>query len=206
MNQKMRHSEASKKRLRKLALKQWRDKKARATILAAVKKANKSPLRGKRISQSLKEKYQNDKEYRKQFKTKERKANMLRAQKIGWRDPARGKRQSSLMKRLWKQGKFADAIANHPNQKKYRGLDKAALPHFGGCHGRVACGKVSNIAFPRTREGYIAFCKELGPKPRGQKWSVGRKNHGKGYVRGNIKWQILSDNVREMRQRVSKGT
>jgi hypothetical protein len=46
---------------------------------------------------------------------------------------------------------------------------------------------------------------ELGPKPQdGRKWSVGRKDHQKGYVSGNIFWQLFSENVREMKQRVKK--
>jgi hypothetical protein len=46
--------------------------------------------------------------------------------------------------------------------------------------------------WPRTREGYIAFLKAIGPKPQdGQKWSVGRKDHTRGYEKGNVRWELF---------------
>jgi hypothetical protein len=75
---------------------------------------------------------------------------------------------------------------------KYVGLNKRALQHFKGCHNRVRDGKVKYIEWERTREGYIAFMKEIGPKPRSnQKWSVGRIDHTLGYQSGNIRWELF---------------
>jgi hypothetical protein len=73
---------------------------------------------------------------------------------------------------------------------KYEGLDPYALQAFKGCHNRVRDGKCPSIAWPRTREGYAAFCREIGPHPVGmQKPSVGRKFHHLGYGPGNIQWE-----------------
>jgi len=82
----------------------------------------------------------------------------------------------------------------HPSHIYY-GLDSSALQNFKGMHDRVRDGKVKFIQWPRTRKGYIAFCKHIGKKPKdGQKWSVGRKNHNKGYVRGNVRWELYKFN------------
>lgn len=81
---------------------------------------------------------------------------------------------------------------------KYRGCDRYAINHFFWMHSRVARGKGISTAFPRTREGYIAFCMELGPIPDGMKRpSVGRRDHAIGYVVGNIKWEEYNYNSRK---------
>lgn len=73
---------------------------------------------------------------------------------------------------------------------EYFGVDRYALQHFKGCHNRVRDGKVEFIFWPRTREGYLDFCTELGPIPAGMvKPSVGRKNNKLGYEPGNIQWE-----------------
>ncbi len=76
------------------------------------------------------------------------------------------------------------------------GLDKE-LQAFKGCHNRVKCGKSPEIAWTRTLEGFAEFIKEIGPLPPGvlmKKPSVGRKDHAKGYVPGNIEWQEFNLN------------
>lgn len=73
---------------------------------------------------------------------------------------------------------------------KYVGVDSYALQAFKGCHNRVRDGKCPSIAWPRTREGYIEFCAEIGLHPLGMaKPSVGRIDHRKGYEPGNIQWE-----------------
>lgn len=73
---------------------------------------------------------------------------------------------------------------------KYSGTDRTLLPYFTRCHGRVNIGKCSSIQWPRNKDGYLKFCKEIGPIPKNMnKPSVGRKNHRKGYVKGNIRWE-----------------
>lgn len=77
----------------------------------------------------------------------------------------------------------------------YEGLDPYALVAFKGCHNRVRDGKVSSIFWQRNRQGYIDFCKEIGPKPEGmRKPSVGRIRHDLGYEPNNIRWEEHSDN------------
>lgn len=74
---------------------------------------------------------------------------------------------------------------------KYQHEDLSALQNFKGCHNRVRDGKVNKIEWPRTNDGYAAFLKEIGPKPKDwQKWSVGRIKHNLGYVTGNIQWEL----------------
>jgi len=87
-----------------------------------------------------------------------------------------------------------EKLANHKNAE-YFGLDKEILQHFKGCHNRVRDGKAPKIQWPRSRSGFLKFCDEIGPKPNdGQKWSVGRKDHSKGYVKGNIRWELYAHN------------
>lgn len=72
----------------------------------------------------------------------------------------------------------------------YSGLDRYALQSFKGCHDRVRDGKCPSIFWERNREGYLGFCKEIGPKPLDmQKPSVGRIDHSKGYEPENIRWE-----------------
>lgn len=72
----------------------------------------------------------------------------------------------------------------------YSGLDRYALQAFKGCHNRVRDGKVDAIHWPRSRDGYIAFCAEIGPKPASmEKASVGRIDHDLGYHPGNVRWE-----------------
>lgn len=61
---------------------------------------------------------------------------------------------------------------------------------FRRCHGRVIQGKVCSIQWPRNWKGFLNFLKEVGPYPTNMvKPSIGRKDHDKGYVKGNIEWQ-----------------
>lgn len=74
--------------------------------------------------------------------------------------------------------------------ENYNGLDRYAMQTFKGCHDRVRDGKCPSIAWPRTRQGYIDFCKEIGPKPEGMaKPSAGRIRHDLGYEPGNVRWE-----------------
>lgn len=73
---------------------------------------------------------------------------------------------------------------------KYEGVDRYALQHFKGCHNRVRDGKSPSIFWPRTKEGYLNFCSEIGKFPEAmEKPSVGRIDHDKGYEPGNIRWE-----------------
>jgi len=77
----------------------------------------------------------------------------------------------------------------------YEGLDKRSLQNFKCCHNRVRDGKVKEIEWARDRDGYISFLKEIGLKPDDdQKWSVGRIDHSRGYVSGNIQWELHKHN------------
>jgi hypothetical protein len=95
----------------------------------------------------------------------------------------------------------------HPNFLKYKGQPRDALSHVGAAHGRVAGGKAPSIFWPRNGDGYAGFRAELGPKPvDGQKWSVGRIDHDKGYEPSNIHWQLFGENAREARKRAGART
>lgn len=77
---------------------------------------------------------------------------------------------------------------------KYKG-DRYAFNYFKWMHDRCVNSK-RQCDFPRTEKGYTEFCKEMGPIPEGMKRpSVGRKNHNKGYVYGNIAWERYEYNV-----------
>jgi hypothetical protein len=77
----------------------------------------------------------------------------------------------------------------HPS--KYDGVDQIALQNFKGMHDRVRDGKAPSIEWPRTKEGYVAFLAEIGPKPQeAGRWSIGRKRHELGYVSGNVQWEL----------------
>jgi hypothetical protein len=93
-----------------------------------------------------------------------------------------------------KRGMWKGKEHRHRNGK-YAGLDRYAVLHFGWMHDRIKYGKAPCTDFPPTREGYIEFCKELGPIPkRMRRPSVGRIDHYLGYVRGNIHWQSYNKN------------
>jgi hypothetical protein len=80
----------------------------------------------------------------------------------------------------------------------YHSVDRSALQNFYNCFSRVKRGLAPCVQWSQTRRGYVAFLRELGPKPNdGQKWTVGRKNHDRGYVKGNIEWQTLPENIRQ---------
>jgi hypothetical protein len=79
---------------------------------------------------------------------------------------------------------------SHPS--KFDGLDRDLLRHFIYMFNRVHMGKAPYIKWPRTKEGFYAFVKEVGPKPSdGQKWSIGRIDHEKGYEEGNVRWELF---------------
>jgi hypothetical protein len=74
---------------------------------------------------------------------------------------------------------------------------KYPLSHgaFTRCHDRVRDGKVTEISWPRTPEGFNAFRKEIGPWPKDMKKpSIGRIDHNKGYIAGNIRWEEYAIN------------
>lgn len=90
-----------------------------------------------------------------------------------------------MRKKGWKY-----PISSHHRWKVYGDVDRSLLQYFKGAHDRVRDGKASRIEWERNREGYEAFCKELGPKPENmKKATVGRIDHSKGYVTGNIQWE-----------------
>lgn len=94
-----------------------------------------------------------------------------------------------------KRGMFKNKMDRHNFGSKYAGVDRYALDHFGWMHDRVSNGKAQCTDFPRTRDGYIEFCKEIGPIPKRMKRpTVGRIDHYFGYVRGNIRWQPYNKN------------
>jgi hypothetical protein len=98
------------------------------------------------------------------------------------------KRLDGKPKRKWKWSE--EKLVNHPHAE-YLGLDKRLLQAFKGCHDRVRDGKCPSIQWPRSREGYIAFMKAIGPRPKKSgKWTVGRIEHNIGYRKGNIRWEL----------------
>jgi len=59
--------------------------------------------------------------------------------------------------------------------------------------------------FPYTLKGFLAWVEHIGPIPDGMHIpSVGRKDHSKGYVKGNFEWQSMADNVAERNVRNPK--
>lgn len=86
-------------------------------------------------------------------------------------------------------------IESHRSWKIYGDVDRSRLQYFKGMHNRFMAGKCKEIDWHRNREGYEAFCKEIGPIPSWlMKPSVGRKDHSKGYVAGNIQWEEYNFN------------
>lgn len=52
--------------------------------------------------------------------------------------------------------------------------------------------------FKRCYEDFRDFVAELGPLPKNMaRPSIGRKDHSKGYIRGNFAWQEMSENTSE---------
>lgn len=85
----------------------------------------------------------------------------------------------------------------HPHHAKYDYTDVRVAKCFVWMQDRVAAGlrRARVCEWPRTREGFLAFAKEMGSIPVGMKRpSVGRIDHDKGYVTGNVKWEEHSFN------------
>lgn len=81
------------------------------------------------------------------------------------------------------------------NITKYHSNDKRVKKCFGWMWRRCIDNN-RRCDFPRTKIGFEEFCNEIGPIPKDIKRpSVGRKNHDKGYVYGNIKWEEYEYNV-----------
>jgi hypothetical protein len=56
-------------------------------------------------------------------------------------------------------------------------------------------GRVPEMEWPASTEGFFAFLDHVKPIPKTIKvWSIGRKDHSKGYVSGNVFWQERSEN------------
>ena len=83
-------------------------------------------------------------------------------------------------------------------------LDKYALKYFQWMQARSKKGWCS-CSFSNDRQGYIDFCREMGPIPDSMiKPSVGRKDHTLGYQDGNIAWQEFVENCKQTnRQKIS---
>jgi len=79
----------------------------------------------------------------------------------------------------------------------YEGLKQKYPVHFSSfsaLNGRCKRKKLEND-FPRTKKGFEDFIEYIGPIPKGMKWpSVGRLDHKKGYIKGNFRWQEMSEN------------
>jgi len=106
---------------------------------------------------------------------------------------------------------------NHYKEAALKSLEARGLPYYQGLkeqypqhwssfenmHHRIdACGFATD--FPRTYQGFKDFIEYLGPVPVGMiKPSTGRKDHSKGYVRGNFAWQSHFDNTSEAYHRRS---
>jgi hypothetical protein len=93
-----------------------------------------------------------------------------------------------MANRTWPKGKWADA-------------DRRYLQNFKGMHDRVRDGKAPYIIWPRTMDGLNEFKREIGPRPKTVRvngidkiWSVGRRDHKKGYEVGNVFWQLHTEN------------
>lgn len=84
---------------------------------------------------------------------------------------------------------------NHPLHGKYAGFDRRAVKCFMWMQDRCRLHE-RQCDFTRSREGMQAFMDEIGPIPDTIKRpSVGRKDHAKGYVKGNLVWQPHSYNA-----------
>jgi hypothetical protein len=103
------------------------------------------------------------------------------------------------LKKLWRTKKFKDAMSARVFPKgKWADADRRYLQYFKGMHDRVRDGKAPSISWPRTMVGLEDFKNEIGEKPpkpaSTDRWSVGRRDHKKGYEVGNVFWQLQTEN------------
>lgn len=100
--------------------------------------------------------------------------------------PTKGKswKWKATAKRSWKWNE-----EKRKAKEKYKCDDKRIVKCF--CWMQNRCKRNSRrTSFTRTSVGFAAFVAELGPIPeRITRPSVGRKDHNKGYVYGNIVWE-----------------
>lgn len=84
-------------------------------------------------------------------------------------------------------------VRGYPYYGKYKKDYPVHWSSFIGMYKRAI-----NTEFPRTLKGFKDFINYLGPVPKGMKKpTVGRSDHNKGYIKGNFKWQELSENSKE---------
>lgn len=72
---------------------------------------------------------------------------------------------------------------------------------FKKLHGRSRASGLE-VDFPYSMEGLVDFILYIGPVPTGMvRPTVGRRDHDRGYVRGNFRWQEHSENSSESGKR-----
>src|SRR5690242_19413768 len=108
---------------------------------------------------------------------------------------------SKEARKRWSQKRKGKPTGIPPEAKfrKYTG-DPRVKNCFHWMHSR--CNRTGrHCGFPRTREGFAAFCAEMGPIPSSiSRASVGRKDHDIGYIAGNIEWEEFNYNVFKKRK------
>lgn len=123
-----------------------------------------------------------------------------------------GKPRSPATKKKIAEG-VHQYFVSHPETKQQISLAKLRFGelqrdnpiHFK--HFRSLFQRASNCGTDLSNDlaGFQCFIQEVGLTPQlpsGERLSVGRKNHAKGYVKGNYFWQSLSDNSRESAIRI----
>lgn len=114
-------------------------------------------------------------------------------------NPNRTIRDFKNMNKLADEAKITEAIKI-----------KRANPIFGTSFKHMMDRvKLYNLecSYTRDEKGFLEFVKDIGEIPLNMKSpSVGRKDHTKGYVKGNFDWQERTENSYESAKRIGFGT
>jgi len=114
-------------------------------------------------------------------------------------NPNRTIRNFKNMNKLADEAKLTEAI----KLKRSNPIFGTAFKHMMD---RVKLYKL-DCSYTRDEKGFIEFVKDIGEVPLTiKKPSVGRKDHSKGYVKGNFNWQERSENSYEAAKRIGFGS